>query len=132
MEAAHHGVPVVAMPVYGDQLANGKRLEAAGVGINMDRKNFTAEELSTNIQTLVHDKQGSFARNVLRLQRAARQTVGENTLLRIELKKSCTMRNFHPVTEPVKMWLVGRCICRPVTAACRGLKQTTLIFILYA
>lgn len=71
MEAVYHGIPVVAMPVYGDQLANGKRLEAAGVGINMDRKNFTAEELSTNIQTLVRDEQGSFARNVLRLHRIA-------------------------------------------------------------
>jgi UDP:flavonoid glycosyltransferase YjiC (YdhE family) len=71
MEAVYHGVPVVAMPVYGDQLANGKRLEAAGVGINMDRKNFTAEELTTNIQTLIRDEQGSFALNVLRLQRIA-------------------------------------------------------------
>ncbi|EEA25565.1 hypothetical protein TMatcc_006206 [Talaromyces marneffei ATCC 18224] len=71
MEAVFHGVPVVAMPVYGDQLANGKRLEAAGVGINMDRRKFVAEELATNIQTLVRDEGGSFSQNVLRLQRIA-------------------------------------------------------------
>ncbi|KAL4967100.1 glycosyltransferase family 1 protein [Aspergillus stella-maris] len=71
MEAVYHGVPVVAMPVYGDQLANGKRLDAAGVGINMDRHKFTAEELTSNIETLVADRNGSFARNVLRMQRIA-------------------------------------------------------------
>ncbi|KAL4940589.1 hypothetical protein BDV06DRAFT_196338 [Aspergillus oleicola] len=71
MEAVYHRVPVVAMPVYGDQLANGKRLEAAGVGINMDRHKFAAEELTSNIQRLITDQDGMFARNVLRLQRIA-------------------------------------------------------------
>ncbi|KAL2834680.1 hypothetical protein BJY01DRAFT_259451 [Aspergillus pseudoustus] len=71
MEAVYHGVPVVAMPVYGDQLANGKRLEAAGVGINMNRNNFTAPELAQNISRIVRDDDGLFARNVLRLQRIA-------------------------------------------------------------
>ncbi|KAL3471496.1 hypothetical protein BJX99DRAFT_237386 [Aspergillus californicus] len=71
MEAVYHGVPVVAMPVYGDQLANGKRLEAAGVGINMDRNAFTPQELAQNIWTIVSDEKGIFARNVLRMQRIA-------------------------------------------------------------
>ncbi|KAL2831413.1 hypothetical protein BDW59DRAFT_157841 [Aspergillus cavernicola] len=71
MEAVYHGVPVVAMPVYGDQLANGKRLQAAGVGINMDRNSFTSHELSRNIQAIARDEEGLFARNVLRLQRIA-------------------------------------------------------------
>ncbi|KAL3440685.1 putative UDP-glucoronosyl and UDP-glucosyl transferase [Aspergillus insuetus] len=71
MEAVYHGVPVVAMPVYGDQLANGKRLEAAGVGINMNRNTFTSNDLAQNISRIVRDKDGLFARNVLRLQRIA-------------------------------------------------------------
>jgi hypothetical protein len=71
MEAVYHGVPVIAMPVNGDQLANGKRLEQAGLGFNVDKNRFTAAELSEKIRLITEDVDGSFARNVLRMRRVA-------------------------------------------------------------
>ncbi|KAF2173690.1 glycosyltransferase family 1 protein [Zasmidium cellare ATCC 36951] len=71
MEAVFHGVPVIAMGMYGDQFGHAKRLESAGVAIRLEKNIFTAEELEHAIGTIVTDVQGSFARNVLRLRRIA-------------------------------------------------------------
>jgi hypothetical protein len=71
MEAVYHGVPVLAMPIYMDQLGNSKRLVAAGVAIQMDRHKFTVTELAENIKAIVEDVQGNFQGDVLRLQRIA-------------------------------------------------------------
>lgn len=71
MEAVFHGVPVIAMPIYADQLGNGKRLVAAGVGLAAHKDNFTAAELQGKIAEMVDDEKGDFARNVLRLRRIA-------------------------------------------------------------
>ncbi|KAK4498030.1 hypothetical protein PRZ48_010686 [Zasmidium cellare] len=71
MEAAFHGVPAIAMGIYGDQLGHAKRLEAAGVAIRLDKNTFTPRELQQAIATIVTDTRGSFARNVLRLRRIA-------------------------------------------------------------
>lgn len=71
MEAAFHGVPVLAMPIDGDQLGNGKRLAAAGVGVYLDKDAFSARALHQGIAAITRDADGSFARNVLRLRRMA-------------------------------------------------------------
>lgn len=71
MEAAFHGVPVLAMPIDGDQLGNGKRLAAAGVGVYLDKDAFSARGLARGIAAVARDADGSFARNVLRLRRVA-------------------------------------------------------------
>lgn len=71
MEAAFHGVPVVAMPICADQIGNGRRLEAAGVGVFLDKDRFTSQELFAGIAGIMRDAGGSYARNVLRLRRLA-------------------------------------------------------------
>lgn len=71
MEAAFHGVPVVAMPIDADQMGNGRRLVAAGVGVLLDKQHFLARELAAGIAAIVRDTNGRFARNVLRLRRIA-------------------------------------------------------------
>lgn len=70
-EAAFHGVPVIAMPICADQIGNGRRLEAAGVGIYLDKNTFSAQDLAAGIAAIMRDFDGSFARNVLRLRRVA-------------------------------------------------------------
>jgi len=71
MEAAFHGIPVIAMPIHSDQLGNGKRLEAAGVAVRLDKNTLSATYLDRRIASIMRDTNGSFARNVLRLRRIA-------------------------------------------------------------
>lgn len=44
-EAIHHGVPVVAMPVFGDQPANAAAIEESGLGVQIQVKDLTRENL---------------------------------------------------------------------------------------
>lgn len=69
MEAAYHGVPVVAMGIYGDQLGHARRLEAAGLAIRLDKDEFSAIELEHAITRILND--GHFLRNALRVCRIA-------------------------------------------------------------
>lgn len=72
MEAIYHGVPVISMGIFGDQKANSKRLKLAGVGLELNKDAFTANELCEKIGTITQDLDGSFGRNVLRMQRIAK------------------------------------------------------------
>ena len=69
MEALYHGVPILALPSWGDHIPNAKRVESAGVGMQMDRNKFTVNELLEKTRKITQDVDGSFLRNVLRLQR---------------------------------------------------------------
>ena len=69
MEAAYHGVPVLAMGIYGDQLGHARRLEAAGVAVRLDKNEFSASELENAITRILNDS--SFLRNALRIRRIA-------------------------------------------------------------
>lgn len=71
VEAAYHGVPVLAMPGYGDQFGHAMRLEAAGVAVRLDKNLSTAQDITSAIRSIAQDEYGMFARNVLRLRRIA-------------------------------------------------------------
>lgn len=49
-EAAYHGVPVVALPRFGDQKDNAYRPVFGGWGIRLDKNSFTDTELADNHQ----------------------------------------------------------------------------------
>ncbi|RFU33278.1 hypothetical protein B7463_g3072, partial [Scytalidium lignicola] len=68
-EATFHGVPMLALPIYGDQIANSRRAAAAGVALTLDKNAFTAHELLEKMQFILRDVDDSFARNVLRMKR---------------------------------------------------------------
>ncbi|KAK5173463.1 uncharacterized protein LTR77_002144 [Saxophila tyrrhenica] len=70
-EAAFHGVPVLTLAGYGDQFGHAMRLEAAGVALRLDKHSFTAQDVEAGTSEIVQDKDGMFARNVLRLRRVA-------------------------------------------------------------
>lgn len=70
-EALYHGVPMLAMAVYGDQLQNSMRLVAAGVAISLNKDKFSSVQICTTIGVILQDGQGEFRRNVRRMQRIA-------------------------------------------------------------
>ncbi|KAF2229266.1 glycosyltransferase family 1 protein [Viridothelium virens] len=67
-ESIFHGVPMIAMGIYGDQLPNSRRLVEAGVAIRLDRNQFTSASLSSSISCILNDEGHCFERNVLRMQ----------------------------------------------------------------
>ncbi|KAJ5009743.1 UDP-glucuronosyltransferase 1-6 [Colletotrichum sp. SAR 10_99] len=71
-EALFHGTPVLVMGYFFDQLANSARLVESGVGLVMDKFNFTPEGMASRICTIVVDPEGKISRNVERMKRIAR------------------------------------------------------------
>ncbi|KKY16131.1 putative udp-glucosyl transferase family protein [Diplodia seriata] len=71
-EAAWHGVRVLCLPVWFDQLANAERLAEAGVGLQLDKFAFDSGDVVGKIETVMRDGDGMFAKNVQRLKRIAR------------------------------------------------------------
>lgn len=54
-EALHFGVPSLIMPYCWDGHDNGLRAEQTGTGVNMQRDNWTVQELSEAIKSLLND-----------------------------------------------------------------------------
>ncbi|KAH9897329.1 putative UDP-glucoronosyl and UDP-glucosyl transferase [Xylariomycetidae sp. FL2044] len=71
-EALFHGVRVLTLGIYFDQLSNSAKLRMAGVGLSLDKFTFTAEEISVKIGELVRDETGVVAQSVERMKRIAR------------------------------------------------------------
>ncbi|CAG9939843.1 unnamed protein product [Clonostachys rosea f. rosea IK726] len=71
-EVAYHGKPALVIPFMFDQLCNAVRLEEAGIGLRLDKFDFTQDEVTSRIALITEDEDGTFARNVLRLRRIAR------------------------------------------------------------
>ena len=70
-EALYHGVPMISMPVYGDQLQYSMRLVAAGVALSINKDHFSPAELCALAGTILHDQDGQIRRNVQRMRRIA-------------------------------------------------------------
>ncbi|KAA8905056.1 putative UDP-glucoronosyl and UDP-glucosyl transferase family protein [Sphaerosporella brunnea] len=70
-ESIFHGVPMIAMGIYGDQLPNSMRLQEAGVAECVKKETVTAPELAAKITAVVEDVNGLYRRNVVRMQRVA-------------------------------------------------------------
>lgn len=45
-EAIHHGVPVICIPIYGDQFTNSQRLQLFGMGIELPLKQLSGKKLT--------------------------------------------------------------------------------------
>jgi len=54
-ESAYHGVPVVAIPLFGDQLFNAKKVEYFGLGIAVDHQTVNAQQLQEAIERVVNE-----------------------------------------------------------------------------
>ncbi|KAH8378426.1 hypothetical protein KR093_011327, partial [Drosophila rubida] len=54
-EAQYHAVPMLALPVFGDQPGNAQLMVASGFGINMDLLTLSEESLDKGIQEVLHN-----------------------------------------------------------------------------
>ncbi|CAG9986160.1 unnamed protein product [Clonostachys byssicola] len=115
-EVAYHGKPALVIPFMFDQLCNAVRLEEAGVGLRLDKFDFTQEEVTSRIALITKDEDGTFARNVLRLRRIARVAARRKHLaadlveevlyddeLRRSNKKKMSSRPMHLETADVRL-----------------------------
>jgi UDP:flavonoid glycosyltransferase YjiC (YdhE family) len=55
LETVYHGVPIVVMPIYYDQDANGAAAVANGFGVVIQIQGLTSEKLHKALSTVVHD-----------------------------------------------------------------------------
>lgn len=55
MQAVYHAVPVLAIPLFGDQFDNVVRAEAKGLGVAVRITHITRDVVSSTIQTIIHD-----------------------------------------------------------------------------
>ena len=54
-EAIYHGVPVVGLPLFGDQSGNIARLVSRGMGVKLDAPTLTSDQLVEAINTVISD-----------------------------------------------------------------------------
>ena len=52
-EALYHGVPILGLPVFGDQIYNAARIQAKGFGIFLNVRDFTINDLDAAISELL-------------------------------------------------------------------------------
>ena len=74
-EALYHGVPMLVLGFFFDQLANSTRLVAAGVAEDLDKASFTADEVHSKARGILCSGENGrgehYQRNVLRMKRIA-------------------------------------------------------------
>ncbi|XP_059155309.1 UDP-glucuronosyltransferase 3A1-like [Physella acuta] len=54
-EALYHAVPILCLPIFGDQFYNSKRIQVKGYGLQKDIRHISKEELTIAIKQLVYD-----------------------------------------------------------------------------
>ena len=54
-EAAYHGVPMLGLPVFGEQADNANRVVKRNMGLRMNLNSLTVEELLENISEVLHN-----------------------------------------------------------------------------
>uniref|UniRef100_A0A8C6Y8R7 UDP-glucuronosyltransferase n=1 Tax=Naja naja TaxID=35670 RepID=A0A8C6Y8R7_NAJNA len=64
-EGICHGVPMVLIPLFGDQADNAVRIESRGAGIKLDAVKMTSKDLSNALRTVIYDKR--YKENIQRL-----------------------------------------------------------------
>ena len=55
LQAVYHAVPVLGIPLFGDQFDNVVRAETKGLGLSISPTHITRELLSSAVQTLIRD-----------------------------------------------------------------------------
>lgn len=55
-EGICNGVPMVMLPLIGDQMDNAKRIDSRGAGVTLNVLEMTSEDLQNAIKTVINDK----------------------------------------------------------------------------
>uniref|UniRef100_A0A8C3YTR1 UDP-glucuronosyltransferase n=1 Tax=Catagonus wagneri TaxID=51154 RepID=A0A8C3YTR1_9CETA len=64
-EGICNGVPLVMLPLFGDQMDNAKRMETRGAGVTLNVLEMTSKDLENALKTVINDK--SYKENIMRL-----------------------------------------------------------------
>ncbi|XP_074451572.1 UDP-glucuronosyltransferase 1A1-like isoform X8 [Larus michahellis] len=64
-EGICNAVPMVLMPLFGDQMDNAKRVESRGAGLTLNILEMTSKDISTALKTVINDKK--YKENIKRL-----------------------------------------------------------------
>nr|XP_060639801.1 UDP-glucuronosyltransferase 1A1-like isoform X5 [Anolis sagrei ordinatus] len=64
-EGICNGVPMVLMPLFGDQMDNAKRVESRGAGVTLNIIEMTAKDISEALKAVIYDKK--YKENIQRL-----------------------------------------------------------------
>ncbi|XP_078683190.1 UDP-glucuronosyltransferase 1-2-like [Branchiostoma floridae x Branchiostoma belcheri] len=84
-EALHHGVPMVCLPLFGDQPGNAARVVARGLGVTLDFSTVTADQLHQAIlHVLTNNSYRETAARLSRLHRDQPQSPMERAVWWIE------------------------------------------------
>uniref|UniRef100_A0ACB8GE09 Uncharacterized protein n=1 Tax=Sphaerodactylus townsendi TaxID=933632 RepID=A0ACB8GE09_9SAUR len=64
-EGICNAVPMVLMPLFGDQMDNAKRMESRGAGVTLNVLEMTSKDLSDALKAVIYDK--TYKENIMRL-----------------------------------------------------------------
>ncbi|XP_014640895.1 PREDICTED: UDP-glucuronosyltransferase 1-3 isoform X1 [Ceratotherium simum simum] len=64
-EGICNGVPMVMMPLFGDQMDNAKRMETRGAGVSLNVLEMTSDDLANALKAVINDKR--YKENIMRL-----------------------------------------------------------------
>ncbi|XP_075009896.1 UDP-glucuronosyltransferase 1A1-like isoform X2 [Calonectris borealis] len=64
-EGICNAVPMVLMPLFGDQMDNAKRIESRGAGLTLNILKMTSKDISTALKAVINDKK--YKENIKRL-----------------------------------------------------------------
>ena len=54
-EAVYHGIPIVCMPIFADQVDNAKRIIDRGLGLVLDKDHETADSFFLTVQEVIQN-----------------------------------------------------------------------------
>jgi UDP:flavonoid glycosyltransferase YjiC (YdhE family) len=54
-EAVYHGVPILGIPIFADQMYNARRVAAVEIGLQLPYHELTKEKLQTTISVILND-----------------------------------------------------------------------------
>ncbi|XP_046512510.1 UDP-glucuronosyltransferase 2C1-like [Equus quagga] len=66
-EAIYHGVPMVGIPMFGDQVDNIARIKAKGAAVDVDMRTMTSADLLNALKAVINNP--SYKENAMRLSR---------------------------------------------------------------
>lgn len=70
-ESIFHGVSMVAMGIFGDQIITSMRIERSGIAVCLNKDHFDTKMMTTAINDILVFKTDYYERNVERMQRIA-------------------------------------------------------------
>ncbi|KAI1102915.1 UDP-glucosyl transferase family protein [Jackrogersella minutella] len=71
-EAMFHDTPMLSLGFFFDQLLNGLRIQEAGVGLTLDKADFSESEILEKSRVLLQDRDGTIAQDVRRMGHISR------------------------------------------------------------